>query len=219
MLVDLHVHTPASACYKGKNGEEIAGQIIENAKNTGLEMIAITDHHTAGWVDIMSAASLATGFPVIPGVEVSFRTKEAPTVYFLALFPEDTKGAAIDSLMDKLGVPEESKGHCGYRVDKPLEFFIKETEELGGVLISDHMDKTEERRIFLPILLERYGIKLFEWKNQSYDDEFKLIAKNNSFHSFTFSDSHSPSTVGAKKTELPLETPSFGSFLKFAEIF
>ena len=44
--MDLHIHTPASKCYKGAKNDDEYLKIIESAKEQGLDIIAITDHNT-----------------------------------------------------------------------------------------------------------------------------------------------------------------------------
>ncbi len=44
--VDLHVHTPASKCYKGNTDESEYVNIVRNYFNKGIKVIAITDHNT-----------------------------------------------------------------------------------------------------------------------------------------------------------------------------
>lgn len=49
--IDLHVHTPASKCFI-KNSCE-AKDFIDKAIPVGLDAIAITDHNSGGWADII----------------------------------------------------------------------------------------------------------------------------------------------------------------------
>ncbi len=44
--VDLHIHTPASSCYKGAKTDDEYLQIIRKAHAKGLSIIAITDHNS-----------------------------------------------------------------------------------------------------------------------------------------------------------------------------
>lgn len=44
--VDLHIHTPASICYKGKKDDEEYLRILRTAKKKDLRVIAITDHNS-----------------------------------------------------------------------------------------------------------------------------------------------------------------------------
>lgn len=44
--IDLHIHTPASSCYKGKKDNEEYLHILRQAKKKKLKIIAITDHNS-----------------------------------------------------------------------------------------------------------------------------------------------------------------------------
>jgi len=44
--IDLHIHTPASKCYKGEDTDEEFLKILKKAKYEKLKIIAITDHNT-----------------------------------------------------------------------------------------------------------------------------------------------------------------------------
>ncbi len=53
--IDLHIHTPASKCYKGPNNDEEYLKIIESAIKRKIEIISITDHNTVdGYKKILS---------------------------------------------------------------------------------------------------------------------------------------------------------------------
>ena len=43
---ELHIHTPASKCYKGCKDSNEYIKIIERAYELGLNIIAITDHNS-----------------------------------------------------------------------------------------------------------------------------------------------------------------------------
>jgi hypothetical protein len=52
--VDLHIHTPASKCYKGKKNDDEYLKILHEAKKKELKVIAITDHNSiAGYKRII----------------------------------------------------------------------------------------------------------------------------------------------------------------------
>ena len=66
MKADLHLHTTAS------DGRISPDEIVRQAAQDGVEIIAITDHDTVNGIE--SALSAARGFPsltVIPGVEIN----------------------------------------------------------------------------------------------------------------------------------------------------
>ncbi|MBU0515443.1 MAG: PHP domain-containing protein, partial [Proteobacteria bacterium] len=51
---DLHVHTPASSCFRGEITPE---DLVESAVSAGLEALAITDHNTGAWIDQIKDAA------------------------------------------------------------------------------------------------------------------------------------------------------------------
>jgi len=65
MPVDLHVHTNAS------DGTETPLKVVQLAKETGLEAIAITDHDTLDGLFWALKAGREAAMEVIPGVELS----------------------------------------------------------------------------------------------------------------------------------------------------
>ena len=67
--IDLHVHTPASYDFRDKT--VTPAQIVQQAINVGLRAIAITDHHTAGFIDKVKEAAKGRGLIVFPGVEIT----------------------------------------------------------------------------------------------------------------------------------------------------
>ena len=64
-FVDLHVHSDAS------DGTFTPSQVVELAKNAGLDAIALTDHDTTAGVDEALEAAHHLNIEVIPGIEVS----------------------------------------------------------------------------------------------------------------------------------------------------
>ena len=44
--IDLHIHTPASSCYRGKNDDDEYIKIVERAAKHSLRIISLTDHNS-----------------------------------------------------------------------------------------------------------------------------------------------------------------------------
>ncbi len=76
---DLHVHTALSPCAEA---EMTPGNIIGLCLEYGIEVIAVTDHNTAGNVRAVSGFAEGTGVAVWPGMEV--QTREEVHVIVLA---------------------------------------------------------------------------------------------------------------------------------------
>jgi len=116
---DLHIHTPAS--YDWKGGEITPDDLIDKAIESGLEVIAITDHHTVEWVDAVGKASEKKGVTVLPGIEL--RTdKGNKGIHIIGLFDVGVKAKFIyDKILSPLGFSDadvKSKGdkqvYCDY---------------------------------------------------------------------------------------------------------
>ena len=65
MKADFHLHTTAS------DGSLTPSQVVEWAKRTGLEVIAVTDHDSVSGLDEAIKRGKELGVKVIPGIEIS----------------------------------------------------------------------------------------------------------------------------------------------------
>jgi len=63
---DLHIHTPASACYLDKT--VTATQIVEEAIRKGLDIVAVTDHNDIASIDDIRTEAAKKGLIVFPGI-------------------------------------------------------------------------------------------------------------------------------------------------------
>lgn len=103
LICDLHVHTNASA-----DGHCPVEKVLEAAKASGLDAVAVTDHDTT--VSALKALSLESEIIVIPGIEVS--TKDGHVLI--------------------LGTTKE------YEAGKPADETITEAQADGCVVIIPH---------------------------------------------------------------------------------
>lgn len=95
---DLHVHTPASKCWKGKRTEGEIERIFQKLKGERIEVVAITDHNSAESIDKGKKLGKQYGISVFPGVEVS--TKEG---HVLAIFDPRKSRRDIEDWLAKMG--------------------------------------------------------------------------------------------------------------------
>ncbi len=79
IAVDLHVHTCLSPC---SSNNLCPDTVVKEAKKSGLDAIAITDHNSAMNVPAALAAGDKYGLTVIPGMEIETREE----VHVLTLF-------------------------------------------------------------------------------------------------------------------------------------
>ncbi|MFC0675754.1 PHP domain-containing protein [Brachybacterium hainanense] len=86
--IDLHTHSTFS------DGTSSVPELLREAREAGLDMIALTDHDTtAGWDDARAAAR-GSGVAVIPGIEVSAEHGSL-SVHILALLVDPSPGTAL----------------------------------------------------------------------------------------------------------------------------
>ena len=87
---DLHIHSNAS------DGKSTPEQIIDEAIKKGIEVIALTDHHTARNIDDIKLIGKEKGVTVISGIE--FRTEYgSKSVHMIGLFPDEFNGIKLNS--------------------------------------------------------------------------------------------------------------------------
>ncbi len=79
VVADLHLHTVASACAEV---EMIPPLIVRQAVSLGLDLIAVTDHHSVENVEAVQQAGRPHGIAVLPGMEVQSREE----VHVVCLF-------------------------------------------------------------------------------------------------------------------------------------
>lgn len=78
MRIDLHAHSNVS------DGTQTPEVLVAAAKAAGIDVLALTDHDsTAGWAEA-SAAALRQGLALVPGMEISCKTREGISVHLLS---------------------------------------------------------------------------------------------------------------------------------------
>ncbi len=208
--LDLHIHTPASRCFAEREIGNINERIVSQALESGLDMIAITDHHSVEYVDRLRLAASRTRLVVLPGVELSTRIGQVNDVYLLAIFEEHKPKAELDRLLINLGINEQDWGDCHFRVGRGLESVITEVNRQGGLLISNHLDKTPQRQALFPGIINQYCIKTFDLKNISFQNQLQQkFPQAAPLHCFTFSDAHRLNQIGQRHAEVDLSSCSF----------
>lgn len=133
--VDLHVHTPASACFLDKSITPEA--IVQQAMTVGMDAIAITDHNSAAWVDKVMAAAAGTSLTVFPGVEITVQ----PGVHVLAIFPETKRGEHVTDLLAALGLGADVRGDPTAVVTQyGLQAVIEKINDQQALAVLAHID-------------------------------------------------------------------------------
>ena len=131
---DLHVHTPAS----GDDYKEPAANadtILDAAVAAGIEILAITDHHSAGLTDEFQLAAKSRGLFVFPGFEVC----ASPGVHLLAIFDA---GITRDQVLAVLGqcVDASDIGKLRACSSKSVVDIASVIADSGGLCLAAHAD-------------------------------------------------------------------------------
>ncbi len=106
---DLHIHTPASECFIDNfdSKQEAAESIVKQAIAKDLSAIAITDHNTGAFIDLVKAAAKSKNLTVFPGVEITVGDSH---IHIVAILDIDKSSKDIDDLLAELGITHDIRG-------------------------------------------------------------------------------------------------------------
>lgn len=153
---DLHIHSALSPC-----GDEdmTPNNIVNMAMICGLDMIAVSDHNTAGNVAAVMAVGQSVGVTVVPAMELE--TQEEihvlclfPTVDALLSFEQEQVAPALPPVLNKSEIfgQQQIMNASDEIVGEDLRYLINATaisldglpalvEGYGGVAVPAHIDK------------------------------------------------------------------------------
>ena len=146
---DLHVHTPASQDIADRWKDATPTDVVTFALEAGLEIIAITDHNTVAWCDLVRDAAHGTDLHVLPGVEVS-----TPHGHLLAIFDESTTSTAIREFLIQAGFTGDRYGSLNAASSKDMDTLAQCVDHMGGLAIAAHVDSNNGLMRF-PVADER----------------------------------------------------------------
>ncbi|MCX9012282.1 MAG: AAA family ATPase [Candidatus Methanoperedens sp.] len=132
--IDLHIHTPASKCFKDKNVE--ADAIIQKSIEMRLDAIAITDHNSAEWIDIVKEKAKNTPLIIFPGVEIT--TSEG--LHVVALFDINKSRSDIENFLGAIDITSDKYGATDAISKLNAEQVIVKIVERNGLAILAHID-------------------------------------------------------------------------------
>jgi len=91
MRIDLHTHSNAS------DGTQSPAEVVSSAAESGLDVVALTDHDTtAGWVEAAEAAA-REGVALVRGIEVSCNY-EGISIHLLGYLQDPTAPGLLEEL-------------------------------------------------------------------------------------------------------------------------
>lgn len=123
--VDLHTHTTAS------DGQHTPTELVRLAKQSGLQVLAITDHDTIAGVDEAIAAGETLGLQVICGVELS--AKEHHNFHILGYGFRDGD-TDLFRLCERQRMIRDNRNQliCDFLREQGIDIDLHEVEELAG---------------------------------------------------------------------------------------
>lgn len=133
---DLHLHTPASKCFEDKS--VTAEQWVKEAIDKGLNCVAVTDHNSAEWVELIQEEATKKSLNVFPGVEL---TCSEAKVHILVLFEMGTSRRTIEDFITLCRIDNEKFGEQDAHSSLTVEEVIKEAQGKNAICIPAHIDE------------------------------------------------------------------------------
>ena len=174
LLADLHLHTPDDPQFTCPPGTDLesnhgkanfAASYIKAAKDKGLSILAVTEHNSVEWIDLIRNAASGSGIIVFPGFEIG-TTSGSDGVHLLCIFEPDRPQDELDDLLTQMGLPRDSRFHddktpklCSRPVDDAINF----VQDNGGIAIAAHV--LSENGMLKKESM-RGEIRVNAWKNQ-----------------------------------------------------
>ena len=174
-MIDLHVHTTHS------DGQLKIGQILERAKNEGIEVISFCDHNVVKAYEELSKLDLNNlGIKIISGVEFDFAYKGKD--FHMLGYNFDWRKLNKSKFIDK-STNEE-------KMEKEREYlkFLKEVCKKLHIKIDDNIDIKSPNEKASTII--KYHMMEFEENNKILDE---MLGKNRE-KSFARGFVHNPSS-------------------------
>ncbi|MEZ4753309.1 MAG: hypothetical protein R3A13_03245 [Bdellovibrionota bacterium] len=215
-IMDLRIHSPSSLGYLGIEGIETAPALVRLAKVKKLDLIAVTDVNSGGFIDKLQAAALDSSVTVIPGVVIRCAIEECEDVVLSCFFPEHYGTNEIEEFMSALEIPNAEFGNKDYRVNLKIERILEIAEATGGIVVPSRMDKTPSRKAAINVLINKYGFRAFDLAYADSKEFFKKNWPKIKFQLFSFSNAEALAQVGSKISKVKMSNPGFEGLREIA---
>jgi hypothetical protein len=230
LRADLHIHTCLSPC-----GELTMSprSVVRRARESGLDLIAVTDHNTTENADAVIEAAAGTGLAVLPGIEMT--TSEE--IHILGLFEAGTALGAFQTeiyrnlpdLPSKMkfvddqvivDAADDVTGFCPRCLFGATLFSVHDAVDLihghGGLVIACHIDR-ESFSIVSQLGFIPPGLKLDAVEVSSRISAAEAKTAFGPFDDLPivrFSDAHKPEEIGTAVTDFLVESPALEEIRK-----
>lgn len=222
---DLHIHSCLSPCGEI---EMYPRQIVEQARVTGLDIIALSDHNSAGNVVATMRAAQGTNLTVLPAMEIT-SAEEAHILGFFETVDDALKVEAVVSgslpkapanykfLNDQVIVNEQDEvmgfnphlllGATGLSVYEVVDLI----HSVNGIAIASHIDRDAfsipAQLGFIPEDLTLDAVEVSPSLTRS--EANKVFVQYQHLPIVSFSDAHQPDAIGSRYTDFFLAQPTF----------
>ena len=227
---DLHIHTVLSPC---GDLEMSPRNIVQAAKNAGLDMVGITDHNSTKQCKVVKALAAKNDLHVLCGVEINSLEEVHCLAFFdtssnlddfqnyidkhLTFIPNDTKKFGYQVLVDANDVILEHEDRLLLAaLDVGIEAIEKKVHQLDGLFIPAHVNRERFSVLsqlgFIPTDLE---VDALEISRHMGAERFSHKYPNYRNHAFiTSSDAHFVEDIGKAMTQFRLESPTVNELRK-----
>lgn len=207
-------------------------RIVEEAVRKKIDILAISDHNTAGNVHATVRAAAGTSLVVLPGMEICTREE----VHVLSVFgtPEaamEMQTSVYDHLQGKNDpevfglqvIASEQDVVEGFEeklligaTDLSLDAVIRRVHELGGVVIAAHIDR-QSNSVFSQLGFVPPGSRFDAMEITAYTTLSDARLRFRDCAAYTLvrnSDAHALDDIGKNITEYRMEAPSLPEIRK-----
>ncbi len=219
---DLHIHTVLSPC---GDLDMSPVRIVNRALETGVHMLAITDHNSTGHCRLIAELGLRHGIAIIPGTEVTTMEEIHCLALFENLHTTDQFQQFIDKTLTKvLNKPQyfgqqlmvdeeenilyEEKMLLIVALNAGIDEVEKKVHELGGLFIPAHFNRPLNSMISqLGYIPQHLQIDALEVTQPPFHSD--TLKDNLNYTMIRSSDAHNLHQLGKNGTLLYLEKPTF----------
>ena len=213
---DFHCHTRASNDYRSVS--TTCREWLLACMNKGIDCVAITDHNSGVWIDLLKAeySKMETEKPdgfrelyLFPGVEITAFSN----IHVLAILPSEKTTGDIDTLLGLCGYTGEKGKSDGSTTSKTFIEVVQQITEFGGIAIPAHVDVVSglfeviKDGNTLPSILQSSDLFACEVKDSSYVYPQLNRDHNTSWSRVIGSDAHTPDEIGIAYTWVKMGNP------------
>lgn len=211
--LDLRIQQPSALGAISVRGIESATALVRLAKGKRLDMIAVADYNSVGFVSQLKEAAELEDVKVLPAVSLKIAE---PSMELLLLFKEDEDLSTIASLLSGWGIKDPYGKNEEAILKVPLAEIITKVETVNGSVIPSRVDRTPTGVQLINYLIEDLGFRTFDLAFAETGKKIKSKWKQHKFNFLTFSNAASLAQVGSRSTKLKLPGLSYSSIKDMA---